>query len=80
VDTIGFAGSVLFVAFVGTCVAWWIFGRDDVATAPSQDPRAVLATRLTQGEISREEFDTAMRALGFGAPPPEPPPPDRRPG
>jgi uncharacterized membrane protein len=29
------------------------------------DPRAVLAERLARGEITREEFDTAMRALGY---------------
>jgi hypothetical protein len=36
------------------------------------DPRAVLAARLARGEITREQFDTAMVALGFA---PEPPPP-----
>jgi uncharacterized membrane protein len=39
------------------------------AARPTQpagpDPRAVLAHRLARGEISRAEFDTAMRALGF---------------
>jgi uncharacterized membrane protein len=29
------------------------------------DPRAVLAERLARGEITRAEFDTAMRALGL---------------
>jgi uncharacterized membrane protein len=29
------------------------------------DPRAVLADRLARGEITRDEFDTAMRALGI---------------
>ena len=35
-----------------------------VARRPAPDPRAGLAERLTRGEITREEFDTAMRALG----------------
>ena len=30
------------------------------------DPRAVLADRLARGEITREQFDTAMAALGYG--------------
>ncbi len=30
------------------------------------DPRALLAERLARGEISREDFDTAMRALAAG--------------
>ncbi len=33
--------------------------------APAQDPRVTLADRLAKGEITREDFDTAMRALGF---------------
>ncbi len=37
--------------------------RPSQPTTP--DPRAVLADRLARGEISRDEFDTAMRALGF---------------
>jgi uncharacterized membrane protein len=32
------------------------------------DPRAVLAERLARGEITRDEFDTAMRALGLPDP------------
>jgi uncharacterized membrane protein len=35
---------------------------------PSPDPRALLADRLARGEITRDEFDTAMRALGYPAP------------
>jgi uncharacterized membrane protein len=35
---------------------------------PSADARAVLADRLARGEITRDEFDTAMRALGYPAP------------
>jgi uncharacterized membrane protein len=34
------------------------------------DPRATLADRLARGEITRDEFDTAMRALGYGEAPP----------
>jgi uncharacterized membrane protein len=33
------------------------------------DPSAILARRLALGEITREDFDTAMRALGLAAPP-----------
>jgi uncharacterized membrane protein len=36
---------------------------------PAPDPRATLAERLASGEITREEFDTAMRALGSGEAP-----------
>ena len=32
------------------------------------DPRVILAERLARGEISREQFDTAMQALGLGGP------------
>jgi len=32
------------------------------------DPRAILADRLARGEITREQFDTAMQALGLGGP------------
>jgi uncharacterized membrane protein len=38
-------------------------GRSSQPASP--DPRAVLAVRLARGEISRAEFDTAMRALGL---------------
>ena len=36
------------------------------AGSSSPNPRAILADRLARGEITREEFDTAMRALGYG--------------
>jgi len=32
------------------------------------DPRAILADRLARGEITREQFDTAMQALGLVGP------------
>ena len=32
------------------------------------DPSAILAVRLARGEITREDFDTAMRALGQTGP------------
>jgi uncharacterized membrane protein len=32
------------------------------------DPRAVLAERLAQGEITEEQFRTAMEALGYPSP------------
>ena len=35
-----------------------------VARRPAPDPRALLAERLARGEITRDEFDAAMRALG----------------
>ena len=40
--------------------------------APAEDPRATLADRLAKGEITREEFDTAMRALGYAGEAPRP--------
>jgi uncharacterized membrane protein len=55
----------------------WARTREQASPA---DPRAVLATRLAKGEITPQEFDTAMRALGFVAPPTEPPPPGPGPG
>jgi uncharacterized membrane protein len=42
----------------------------DASRAASPDPRAVLADRLARGEISRDDFDTAMRALGYVGPTP----------
>jgi uncharacterized membrane protein len=33
---------------------------------PGSDPRALLAERLARGEITRDQFDTAMSALGLG--------------
>ncbi len=42
----------------------WIVRSLRAARRP--DPAAILATRLSRGEITREEFDTAMRALGLG--------------
>ncbi len=39
------------------------------ARRPPADPRAVLADRLARGEITRDEFDTATRALGDGEAP-----------
>lgn len=33
------------------------------------DPRAVLGDRLARGEITLDEYDTAMRALGIPAAP-----------
>jgi uncharacterized membrane protein len=32
------------------------------------DPRAVLAERFAQGEITEEQFRTAMEALGHPSP------------
>ena len=40
------------------------------ARRPVRDPRATLADRLARGEITRDEFDTAMRALGYAEGPP----------
>jgi uncharacterized membrane protein len=57
---------VAFIAGLVTLVIAVIFREPDPAPSPPPDPRAVLAERLARGEISREEFDTAMRALGYG--------------
>jgi uncharacterized membrane protein len=35
------------------------------ASSAAPDPRAILAERLARGEITRDQFDTALRALGF---------------
>ena len=45
----------------------WLAGaaRSRADQPSSPDPRAVLADRLARGDITRAEFDTAMRALGF---------------
>jgi uncharacterized membrane protein len=42
-------------------------GRSSAPRSP--DPRAVLADRLARHEITQAEFDTAMRALGYGSSP-----------
>jgi uncharacterized membrane protein len=34
------------------------------ARRPPPDPREVLAARLTRGDITREEYEAAMRNLG----------------
>jgi len=43
----------------------------DLRKTPDEgsDPRAALAMRLNRGEITREEFDVAMRGLGYEAQP-----------
>jgi hypothetical protein len=48
-------------------IAVVVYVVQHVRRAGQQDPRATLAERLHRGEITREEFDVAMRAMG--APP-----------
>ncbi len=59
---------VIAVLVVGIAIAFLkvLAGQSRPAT-PAPDPRSVLADRLARGEITREEFDTAMRALGYPA-------------
>jgi uncharacterized membrane protein len=62
---IGILGLPLVLLAV---VALAIMRRDRGAWVPPDDPRAVLAERLARNEITPEEFDVAMRALGYGDP------------
>jgi uncharacterized membrane protein len=62
---------VPFVVLVVLVVALRAARGRDLPSMP--DPRVVLAGRLARGEITRDEFDTAMRALGFPVTPPPPP-------
>lgn len=45
---------------------FWLFDAGRKLRRP--DPRAVLAERLALGQITHEEFETAMRALGYTTP------------
>ena len=57
----------LVVVGVAVAVLKLLAGPSRSATRPP-DPRSVLADRLARGEITKDEFDTAMRALGYPAP------------
>ena len=68
-------GELLMVAVVGVMTVALpiavIVLLVQAGRRPATDPRATLADRLAKGEISREEFDTAMRALGLSDAAPE---------
>lgn len=51
---------------VPVMVVVWVIQALRQARRP--DPRAILAHRLSRGEITPQEFDTAMRALGLSDP------------
>ena len=58
--------SIVLVAFAILWIAFRVNAAQKKSRPAARDPRAVLAERLTRGEITRDEFDTAMRALGIG--------------
>ncbi len=58
--------SIVLVAFAILWIAYRVSAAQKKSRPPASDPRAVLAERLARGEITRDEFDTAMRALGIG--------------
>ena len=60
---------VLVMVAISTIIIGVIFGKDD-DPRPATDPRAILAQRLANGEITPDEFDIAMRALGYEITPP----------
>ena len=55
---------VLVMVGISTIIIGVIF-REDADKGPATDPRAILAQRLANGEITPDEFDVAMRALGY---------------
>jgi hypothetical protein len=66
--------SIVHLFWIAVIAAMWLVPIALVvlfvmrARRPSQpDPRATRAERLHRGEITREQFDTSMQALG--APP-----------
>jgi hypothetical protein len=61
-----FGFLVVAVYALPVIVIVWVIQALRQARRP--DPRAVLAHRLSRGEITPQEFDTAMRALGLADP------------
>jgi uncharacterized membrane protein len=57
------AAMLVVPAVIVVMLVLSIAARSSEGTRP--DPRAVLAERLANGQITRAEFDAAMRALGF---------------
>jgi uncharacterized membrane protein len=58
IDAALIAVPVLLVVVIARAVA------SGSAARSAPEPRVVFAARLARGEISRAEFDTAIRALG----------------
>ncbi|HEY6569825.1 MAG TPA: SHOCT domain-containing protein [Candidatus Limnocylindrales bacterium] len=58
--------SIVLVAFAILWIAYRVSAAQKKSRPTARDPRAVLEGRLARGEITRDEFDTAMRALGIG--------------
>jgi uncharacterized membrane protein len=54
-------GFVLPIVLVVLMVRWWV-NRDRSGT---EDPGALLRDRLARGEITQEEFDAGLVALGY---------------
>jgi uncharacterized membrane protein len=55
------AGFVVPIIIAVALVRWWI-NRD---RTPTQDPGAILRDRLARGEITQDQFDAALVALGY---------------
>jgi uncharacterized membrane protein len=65
----GMGPSAVSVLLVILAILWILFrvytARNRQKRRPPSDPRAVLDARLARGEITRADYDTAMRALGM---------------
>ena len=61
--------SIVLVAFAIVWILFRLNAAQNKARRSPSDPRAVLDARLARGEITRDEYDTAMRALGLSGPP-----------
>jgi uncharacterized membrane protein len=59
--------AVVYVAPVAL-VIWLVWAVRNLQRR-EHEPRAVLAERLARGEITKDGFETAMRALGWPKPP-----------
>lgn len=61
------AMSVVPFMVVLVAILWLVDrARRGRQSAPRPDPREILTERLALGQITPDEFETAMRALGYG--------------